>query len=452
MAQLAHPDWFLRFLDVPLGRHEEVAARVAEGLAAAPGQEPRDVAEAWVERSLRERGLSFGAPLPLPDVDPRPEEADEHTRLLLVALRHQAELALELACLYGRDLTDREVRRLELLLLFSVLAGAVAQARDLEVGLTAKRPPNPKKAARALGAHYVSRLEDARGRPPWTLGVTHLHDAAHIGGLALDLHERRLRLDDVQFRLGVMDSAARLALVEVLAGVARADGAVDPSEQRLIEDRIALSAFTRAERRAAHKAVREPRPARELAERIEDASARLFVLEQAVLASHADGYLAVEESSYIADLAVGFGFLPEVVSRVEADIAAFYERHREHLDLAPGAGVMRVLYDRVSERVTRVVKLNAERIVQEVKETGELSVLLVKAGRGDTLTAEEREKVRSQLLDIAKTIPALAVFALPGGGVLLPILIKVLPFNLLPTAFAEEAAPPAATAAPRDAD
>ena len=54
------------------------------------------------------------------------------------------------------------------------------------------------------------------------------------------------------------------------------------------------------------------------------------------------------------------------------------------------------------------------------------------------LSAEERRKVREQLMDIAKSIPALAIFALPGGGILLPVLIKVLPFNILPSAFAEE--------------
>ena len=41
-------------------------------------------------------------------------------------------------------------------------------------------------------------------------------------------------------------------------------------------------------------------------------------------------------------------------------------------------------------------------------------------------------------MDVAKSIPALAIFALPGGGILLPILIKVLPFNILPSSFQDE--------------
>jgi hypothetical protein len=41
-------------------------------------------------------------------------------------------------------------------------------------------------------------------------------------------------------------------------------------------------------------------------------------------------------------------------------------------------------------------------------------------------------------MDVARSIPALAIFALPGGGILLPVLIKVLPFNILPSSFQDE--------------
>jgi hypothetical protein len=59
---------------------------------------------------------------------------------------------------------------------------------------------------------------------------------------------------------------------------------------------------------------------------------------------------------------------------------------------------------------------------------------------GGTLSLTEKAKVREQLIDLAKTIPALAIFAAPGGMILLPILLKLLPFNLLPSSFVD---PPA---------
>jgi hypothetical protein len=45
--------------------------------------------------------------------------------------------------------------------------------------------------------------------------------------------------------------------------------------------------------------------------------------------------------------------------------------------------------------------------------------------------------VRLQLLDICKAIPALAIFMLPGGSLLLPLLIKLLP-DILPSAFRDD--------------
>ena len=52
------------------------------------------------------------------------------------------------------------------------------------------------------------------------------------------------------------------------------------------------------------------------------------------------------------------------------------------------------------------------------------------------LSKDEKKKVKKQLLDVCKTIPSLTIFLLPGGGLLLPILIKFIP-QLLPSAFNE---------------
>ena len=66
---------------------------------------------------------------------------------------------------------------------------------------------------------------------------------------------------------------------------------------------------------------------------------------------------------------------------------------------------------------------------------GELSVFLGKLAIGQTLTPDERRRMRLELIDLAKAIPALAIFAAPGGLLLLAALAKVLPFSILPSAF-----------------
>ncbi len=89
----------------------------------------------------------------------------------------------------------------------------------------------------------------------------------------------------------------------------------------------------------------------------------------------------------------------------------------------------------VSIKIKKTVLANRDKIYQEIQQTKELYQLMVKWSSGETLTPEEKAGVKSQLLDICKTIPALAIFVLPFGSVLLAILIKFLPFNILPTAF-----------------
>ena len=68
-----------------------------------------------------------------------------------------------------------------------------------------------------------------------------------------------------------------------------------------------------------------------------------------------------------------------------------------------------------------------------MRDSKELIVLLSKSTVRD-LTPKEHKKVNDQLLDIFKSIPSLAIFLLPGGAILLPIVIKFIP-KLLPSAF-----------------
>ena len=59
----------------------------------------------------------------------------------------------------------------------------------------------------------------------------------------------------------------------------------------------------------------------------------------------------------------------------------------------------------------------------------------------------------AQLIDVAKAVPALALLAAPGGLLLLPLLAKVLPWNVLPSAWEPPRAQPspALPAKPPDA-
>ena len=92
-------------------------------------------------------------------------------------------------------------------------------------------------------------------------------------------------------------------------------------------------------------------------------------------------------------------------------------------------------YEQSNKSVTKLITRNGKRLIKELRESKELVQLLAKSTITD-LDKEEKKKVKRQLLDICKTIPSLTIFLLPGGSLLLPILIKYIP-QLLPSAFNE---------------
>ncbi|MBN4085306.1 hypothetical protein JYT89_03085 [Flavobacteriaceae bacterium AH-315-B10] len=85
--------------------------------------------------------------------------------------------------------------------------------------------------------------------------------------------------------------------------------------------------------------------------------------------------------------------------------------------------------------VTNLLNKNKKRLLIEISQSKEL-LYLIKESTIRQLADEEKSKIKTQLLDIFKTIPALAIFLLPGGILLLPLAVKLIP-NLLPSSFSE---------------
>lgn len=88
------------------------------------------------------------------------------------------------------------------------------------------------------------------------------------------------------------------------------------------------------------------------------------------------------------------------------------------------------------EEIKRLLQRNKRRLYKELQQSKE-AMFLIRKSTHSTLTSEEKEKIKEQLLDIFKTIPAFAIFILPGGSLLLPLVIKLIP-DILPSAFRED--------------
>jgi ribosomal protein L7/L12 len=161
---------------------------------------------------------------------------------------------------------------------------------------------------------------------------------------------------------------------------------------------------------------------------------RKYLLELAVLTIWSDQDIHVDEEAFILKLAAKLHFDHEEVEKSMLAIESFVLSNYDQVHYLQEKQNYKIVTQRFSRSMKRMLNFYKNSIVTEVKESKELVSLLNKSSK-EKLTEEEKEKVRQQLIDILKTLPIFALIALPGRTLTLPVLFKVLPKNVLPSAF-----------------
>jgi len=81
----------------------------------------------------------------------------------------------------------------------------------------------------------------------------------------------------------------------------------------------------------------------------------------------------------------------------------------------------------IKKYLERLIIVNKQSILMEVLSIKGLMRLLMKIrNTGERWTKEEKKEIRMHLKNIAKMIPTVAVLFLPGGFLLLPVLVEAL--------------------------
>ncbi len=166
-----------------------------------------------------------------------------------------------------------------------------------------------------------------------------------------------------------------------------------------------------------------------------DSYEKQYFLDLACLAVWDDRSLEYKESDFVYGIGKDMRFKERSVTEALDYVTFFYREHKEDISLFKESNLVKNFYDNSSELVNKLISRNRKRLQKELLESKELMGLLAKSTTSE-LSREERKKMKSQLLDIIKSIPSLAIFALPGGAILLPIFVKLIP-NLLPSSFDE---------------
>lgn len=138
-------------------------------------------------------------------------------------------------------------------------------------------------------------------------------------------------------------------------------------------------------------------------------------------------------------------FLTELANHLEIEelemeasmrmVENFVLKSKDHVAYLSDRSKYDKVYKSFSNRWSKVISRNSDKLKVELQESKEL-VRLIRKSSTQELSPEEKEAVKSQFKDLAKSIPALTVFMLPGGAVLMPLLLRLIP-DLIPSAFKE---------------
>ncbi len=424
--------WLATLVDEALASHDPSAARCQLPPDLRAAGQPVDVAAA--ARVLIARSLRASRP---------PEEGFPAQEAFRETIRGHVLLLLDLRHLVIGP-TEPARRRPEVA---AFLAGATG---EVERALGAAAEPAPARAVEQALAAAGARLRD-RFYPPGdpvsglplssgNVAVFRRHLARIAGG-----HLRGGRLEPEALERHARFAARELLLLaEALSGLLASAAPPDRRTRWVRSRQMARLGLRGPELREARRAVKLRRPPQELAVAAPE-PVRGFLFEQLLLAQLRSKLHGEAPARFTEAFASSAGLDPQVVVAAQLEAAAQSGDPQAWFEGtgARGAGLAwqnlaedwGAAADKVVDRVSSVVTQNLGALATEIRETGELGTLLTKAAAGQRLTPEEKRKVRAQLVDLAKAVPALAIFAAPGGTILLPVLAKLLPFNFLPSAW-----------------
>jgi len=160
-----------------------------------------------------------------------------------------------------------------------------------------------------------------------------------------------------------------------------------------------------------------------------------YLLDIACMASWTDAIIDEKEYQFLVKLGRDLKLNNNHIQQSIQTVNTFYTSNKDNIALLSSKNIVHSFYNNSSKMVYKLISRNSKRLYKELKDSKELMILLSQSTMRD-LTKEEQKKVNDQLLDIFKSIPSLAIFLLPGGAILLPLVIKFIP-KLLPSAFDE---------------
>lgn len=241
------------------------------------------------------------------------------------------------------------------------------------------------------------------------------------------------------FFKGDNDSIQNLTVYEegalsVMSGVCKYDGNISSPDKTILNIYIASSRLDKDVRKDFVRVLFDVnQKANSNAFTAYPINIRLLYLDLMVLIANSSHQEEQECRSYILEQALILGLSEEAVESAESNIQSYLIDAENKIGVFSNKNSYEKMFDSFGNRWRKILLRNKDKIVVELAESKDL-IALVSKSTTQELTPEEKIRVKVQFRDIIRSVPALGIFMLPGGAILLPLILKIIP-DLIPSAF-----------------
>ncbi len=231
-------------------------------------------------------------------------------------------------------------------------------------------------------------------------------------------------------------SEIMLDLVKIIALAANADGEITDEEKSVFKLFLASANLDSHRKDIAESFFEQKKSLNDVSFKFETSwLLRRYVLEIAILTIWSDQGVGELEKRFLNDLTYKLDLREVDKDNSYIAIQTFVLNNQKSALFLKGKNDVELVLSGAAKRWTKILGRNKDKLAAELKQSKELVGLISKSAVKE-LSKEEKEKVKTQFYDLAKTVPSLALFMLPGGAVILPVVLKIIP-NLIPSAFVD---------------
>lgn len=223
----------------------------------------------------------------------------------------------------------------------------------------------------------------------------------------------------------------RTAVVRIMAIAAHANRNVEFEERKLLEYFIQSAGLSAEQKKKSREIFEQGMAVEDL--QLPTGNSWLlkkYFLEIAILTFWSDKRVEERELDLLHRLAHVLDLHREDVDNSLLAVEGFVLEHWRELDSLQDKKSFEEVSEQFVQRMAAIASKNRSKLLHEARAWRELMALLKRA-RSTELDAEEKEELRTMLVEVLRHLPTLVMISLPHHFLTLPLVMQILPKNFI---------------------